>query len=163
MGVKMGDYGKRECLICKKIFDVKYASQVTCSPDCQRERKIAACKDFRARKKATFESLIAQVTDKDAQIDALRKEIESLKTELKKVCRKDCGKKSESIKNFKASHDLKTCERMNLKALHLPCGERDECWMPSKCEKNLHSARPEKISRTIIGKQSHAESIEDLP
>lgn len=156
----MIEYGTRACLVCGKEFEVAYPSQLTCSLECRKKRNNQRHQRYRQKQKERLLNLEAVIKEKDAVIASLQAELKILKAQVKKIESKTF--KSSQVENFKAAHKLETCERMKLSALNLPCGLRNECWEPSKCDKNKHSARPEKIYKAIIRRQPYAESFDEL-
>lgn len=82
-------YGTRTCLVCKRIFEADYASQLTCSEECRLKRKLELkklyCSEYRARKKAELLALKKMLEEKTAALQSAEESNAELKNELEKV------------------------------------------------------------------------------
>lgn len=74
-----------------------------------------------------------QLREYERELDALRKQKPADPNALENVV-PDASK-------------IKECKRMNLRALHLPCGEREECWGGTPCEKTAGIVKEEKMEK----------------
>lgn len=157
----MGDYEKRICLVCGNEFEPLYAAQITCPGQCRKKRNSIRSQKYRLKRKAYVAGLEQALQEKEAIIESLQKEVKDLKAQLKNF--EQAKTKSSPAGDFMREHELQTCERMNLRAIILPCGEREECWHPQKCKKNTHIVKPEKISKSTVRIYPNAEFIEELP
>ena len=111
----MATYGDRPCIICGKSFPVRHPAQICCSDACRKIRRRAVNSEEKKRYRRENRELIATLT---AEIERLRAENESL---------------HKLASAYKPTH---ICERMRIKTMTpLPCGLRQQCWSPSRCEK----------------------------
>lgn len=143
-------YGKRNCVICTNEFIATSATQVCCSDECKKEllRKQyrEAKRRYTANKKQEFMELRQRKSDLEienkalhsnlnkvnAELSNIKAEYEQLKFELF-ISQHNLEVANEKIKKLlNATKSLDTssfdyCERMKLRAMQLPCGEREEC------------------------------------
>lgn len=148
-------YGQRACLACGNHFEALYAGQVTCSDVCQgkRRRELRSASDMacRLRRKARFEALKSRVAELEAELARVNVELEKVRQELVHVmgerdealaalqaarqCRpvKSVPESVEKIATQAGLPPLQECSRLKLKAVHLPCGEHDQCRKPTPC------------------------------
>ncbi len=139
-------YGKRKCIICSKEFEVLYPSQIACSDKCKAERKrkreIINSRNYRARKKEELQNLKKQVELLEEELaDALKEndELQALRSELE-AARKDLEALEAVLEKTKLAKDIELppmeeCQRLRLKAIHLPCGTQYQCFSPTLCER----------------------------
>lgn len=82
-------YGTRNCLVCKREYEAKYASQLTCSEECRLKRELEFkrlyCREYRARKKAELLALKEMLEEKTAALKSAEESNAELKNELEKV------------------------------------------------------------------------------
>lgn len=154
------NYGQRNCLNCNQPFQAQYAAHVVCSPECKYERRKESWRGTARRqaekRKAYVAGLEARVQELETQLDAalrdkagLQVELDALKAELAALklagmaqaqAMPEPAPKPESLPKPKPEPKpepalpLHECKRMSLRAMRLPCGERDECTFPTLCE-----------------------------
>lgn len=84
--------------------------------------------------------------DKTAELE---KQIKSLNAQLAKA--RESARTVKPIEEVIAPDKLEFCKRLNVKALHLPCGQRPECWTGKKpCEKTEGMTKPDNFELTKI-------------
>lgn len=149
----INNYGERTCLECGATFLPINAGQVTCSKDCSQKR--------RSKKKNISESIRRKQKNKEF-VDIINDlewlnclyeiEIEKNKALMRELAKKSIDNSSTHIVKQKSEakvttkkNDLQsmvkgkkllTCERMHVVGTSLPCGEREECFLPA-CNKML--------------------------
>ena len=134
------DYGERECLECGKKFQPERAWTVTCSKTCNvnREKRLkkASKRAFYHKRKREYKEMQEKLVESMEHIKFLEEELER-------------------VKKAKVLPELQHCERLSLKAIQLPCGQRHECFKPKRCAKCPDGANeneafnPDKISRYL--------------
>ena len=111
----MATYGQRPCIICGTLFDVNHAAQICCSDACRKVRRKAKNAEAKRRSRKEVKDLIISLT---AEVELLKAENELLR---------------QQVSGPVPTH---VCERMRIKTTTLlPCGRRQQCWSPSKCER----------------------------
>ena len=101
------NYGERTCLWCGKKFTALKPCQLYCTDMCYKESKR---KKDSLRQRDYVKKLKNELEESKAEIAKLKKELEMNKA------------------------GMLVCERMHLRAMTLPCGERDECFLKPVCE-----------------------------
>ena len=145
-------YGQRSCLFCGKTFEAVKLYQFFCSSECRLNRKRQRNREYETRRdqrrEAELAALRARVAELEEEIEFLkrteshelkeaRKELEQLHAELEAL-RKERNLMQAPLRRTvehpvnRAAPAVDTsgwdfCQRMQLRARHLPCGEREEC------------------------------------
>lgn len=145
-------YGQRSCLFCGKTFEAVKLYQFFCSSECRLNRKRQRNREYETRRdqrrEAELAALRARVAELEEEIEYLkrteshelkeaRKELEQLHAELEAL-RKERNLMQAPLRRTvehpvnRAAPAVDTsgwdfCQRMQLRARHLPCGEREEC------------------------------------
>lgn len=144
----MSDYGERKCLVCGKAFEPKLAQQVCCSTDCQKQRDRLKSQEW---KKTHCSPLQARVDFCEKQIALLERLIAYIhgykQSELEALYKQVLGE--EAPKPEPAEPVLHECKRMKLKAMRLPCGERQECFKPKRCKQVPEGVEGPPAERTV--------------
>lgn len=125
----MPKYKPRKCEVCDKEFVPERAAQIYCSDSCRRERNIILCRDYRK----SIKNLVQELKEKCAAYESRIAQLEAQLEAALKVSKDKSKKPSENL-NIDTSN-FEYCERMRLKMEHLPCGQRDECWIKPACER----------------------------
>ena len=154
------EYAERICMVCDKEFVPAYPSQVTCGPECRKTRILQGHKEYnrkcRKQAKARLEALMADNARLTAELETARAEIERISAELEKCRQKPAAKKAETqpaedaalaLQRAVLKKRMKSCERMSLRATTLPCGQREKCFRPGRCEKCPPTASLETLPR----------------
>lgn len=145
-------YGQRSCLFCGKTFEAVKLYQFFCSSDCRLNRKRQRNREYETRRdqrrEAELAALRARVAELEEEIEFLkrteshelkeaRKELEQLHAE-QEALRKERNLMQAPLRRTvehpvnRAAPAVDTsgwdfCQRMQLRARLLPCGEREEC------------------------------------
>lgn len=145
-------YGQRSCLFCGKTFEAVKLYQFFCSSECRLNRKRQRNREYETRRDQRRETelaaLRARVAELEEEIEFLkrteshelkeaRKELEQLHAE-QEALRKERNLMQAPLRRTvehpvnRAAPAVDTsgwdfCQRMQLRARLLPCGEREEC------------------------------------
>lgn len=145
-------YGQRSCLFCGKTFEAVKLYQFFCSSECRLNRKRQRNREYKTRRdqrrEAELAALRARVAELEEEIEFLkrteshelkeaRKELEQLHAE-QEALRKERNLMQAPLRRTvehpvnRAAPAVDTsgwdfCQRMQLRARLLPCGEREEC------------------------------------
>lgn len=145
-------YGQRSCLFCGKTFEAVKLYQFFCSSECRLNRKRQRNREYETRRdqrrEAELAALRARVAELEEEIEFLkrteshelkeaRKELEQLHAE-QEALRKERNLMQAPLRRTvehpvnRAAPAVDTsgwdfCQRMQLRARLLPCGEREEC------------------------------------
>ncbi len=145
-------YGQRSCLFCGKTFEAVKLYQFFCSSECRLNRKRQRNREYETRRdqrrEAELATLRARVAELEEEIEFLkrteshelkeaRKELEQLHAE-QEALRKERNLMQAPLRRTvehpvnRAAPAVDTsgwdfCQRMQLRARLLPCGEREEC------------------------------------
>ena len=145
-------YGQRSCLFCGKTFEAVKLYQFFCSSECRLTRKRQRNREYETRhdqrREAELAALRARVAELEEEIEFLkrteshelkeaRKELEQLHAE-QEALRKERNLMQAPLRRTvehpvnRAAPAVDTsgwdfCQRMQLRARLLPCGEREEC------------------------------------
>ena len=138
------EYGERKCLSCGKTFTALRPWHITCSVECRNARNTKLKQERNKR----FTQTAIKLVEMQKKYEAAQNEIASLKAQLEKLARElkndkeqlfdNATEKEEvkkAIKTAMAKPEMLFCERMNVRALNLPCGKREECFQKPKCKK----------------------------
>ena len=131
------DYGERRCPVCKTLFEAAYPGQVCCSGTCKKTRRLVLRREsdalYRLRRKGELETLRARVAELEearkeleqlhAEQEALRKERNLMQAPLRRTVEHPVNRAAPAVDT--SGWDF--CQRMQLRARLLPCGEREEC------------------------------------
>ena len=144
--------GQRSCLFCGKTFEAVKLYQFFCSSECRLNRKRQRNREYETRRdqrrEAELATLRARVAELEEEIEFLkrteshelkeaRKELEQLHAE-QEALRKERNLMQAPLRRTvehpvnRAAPAVDTsgwdfCQRMQLRARLLPCGEREEC------------------------------------
>ena len=145
-------YGQRSCLFCGKTFEAVKLYQFFCSSECRLNRKRQRNREYETRRDQRRETelaaLRARVAELEEEIEFLkrteshelkeaRKELEQLHAE-QEALRKERNLMQAPLRRTVEHPDNRAapavdtsgwdfCQRMQLRARLLPCGEREEC------------------------------------
>lgn len=147
-------YGKRTCLQCGQEFEAGYPAQLTCSKKCALERRREQGRQSDALSRARNKNLLTALDEAWAELEWLNCRYEARRGETGALMMAMCAAHALEMKKLKAeldalrpasaepapaeekapasaavidTSDWDFCKRMNLRARHLPCGEREEC------------------------------------
>ena len=130
-------YGQRSCLFCGKTFEAVKLYQFFCSSECRLNRKRQRNREYETRRDQRREAELATLRARVAELEEARKELEQLHAE-QEALRKERNLMQAPLRRTvehpvnRAAPAVDTsgwdfCQRMQLRARLLPCGEREEC------------------------------------
>lgn len=143
----MLNYGERTCLECGKKFTAAKLSQVTCSEQCYRERRLKQHRISNRKRyyaaKEKYASLEADIVKLTNLVESQKHQIVILENANAELAAKIAEDKKAAIAPKDKELELEKCLRSNAKALHLPCGKNPMCWEGSPCERCEGMQKPD--------------------
>lgn len=145
MATTTHDYGERLCLVCGQAFPAKYAAQVTCSGLCNKQRKrTQKCVWAKSHPGPTRKFVRELEADYAAELEWLNTQLEAhihttssppvAQMPLSPAPSKSAPQPAAKRRPGRPPK-FDYCERMDVKALNLPCGKRAECWATTPCRR----------------------------
>lgn len=132
---------QRECPVCHKKFTAKRWNEVYCTRDCKRkQRRIYAAAQKQAIRDMEMAEAVQKVADERLKTwEALvffalwqAQCIADLEAQLEEERKKPVpAPEPDTVGGVLL---LRECKRLNLRASSLPCGDREECFLPDKCK-----------------------------